>query len=73
VYFTTGVGVTGLLMGVGSGTLTESALSELHEIKKGYNKYGNKIFHDFRINLKKTLHYRGFDLEVEKVLFHSFN
>jgi len=34
VYFTTGVGVTGLLMGVGSGTLTESALSELHEIKK---------------------------------------
>jgi len=34
VYFTTGAGVTGLLMGVGSGTLTESTLSELHEIKK---------------------------------------
>src|SRR6056300_1543469 len=34
VYFTTGAGVTGLLMGVGSGMLTESALSELQEIKK---------------------------------------
>ena len=34
VYFTTGVGVSGWLIGVGSGTLTGSVPSELQEMKK---------------------------------------